>query len=42
LCSPSCLDAFVDGFRALAAIAAGRVPTTDVLHPEHHRANEEL
>jgi hypothetical protein len=35
-------DRVSDGFRALAAIAAGRVPTTGVLRPEDHRANEEL
>jgi diacylglycerol kinase family enzyme len=42
--SPSAMqpDRVGDGFRALAAIAAGRVPTTDVLRPEDHRANEEL
>jgi diacylglycerol kinase family enzyme len=42
--SPSAMqpDRLVDGFRALAAIAAGRVPTPAVLHPEDHRANEEL
>jgi hypothetical protein len=42
--SPSAMqpDRVADGFRALAAIAAGRVPTTDVLRPEAHRANEEL
>jgi diacylglycerol kinase family enzyme len=42
--SPSAMqpDRVADGFRALATIAAGRVPTTEVLHPEEHRANEEL
>jgi hypothetical protein len=44
--SPSAMqpDHAGDGFRVLAAIAAGRGPTTDELHPpkDHHRANEEL
>ena len=44
--SPSAMqpDRAGDGFRVLAAIAAGRGPTTDELHPpgDHHRANEEL
>jgi diacylglycerol kinase family enzyme len=44
--SPSAMqpDRAGDGFRVLAAIAAGRGPTTDTLHrsSDHHRANEEL
>jgi diacylglycerol kinase family enzyme len=44
--SPSAMqpDHAGDGFRVLAAIAAGRGPTTDMLHrpSDHHRANEEL
>ena len=44
--SPSAMqpDRAGDGLRVLAAIAAGRGPTTDMLHrpSDHHRANEEL
>jgi diacylglycerol kinase family enzyme len=44
--SPSAMqpDHAGDGLRVLAAIAAGRGPTTDELHPpgDHHRAKEEL
>ncbi|HEY8533763.1 MAG TPA: diacylglycerol kinase family protein [Micromonospora sp.] len=42
--SPSAMqpDRVVDGFTALAAIAAGRVPTPHALHPSDHRANEQL
>jgi diacylglycerol kinase family enzyme len=44
--SPSAMqpDHIGDGFRVLAAIAAGRNPTTDVLHPpeDRHGAHEEL
>jgi diacylglycerol kinase family enzyme len=44
--SPSAMqpDRAGDGFRVLAAIAAGRGPTADMLHrpSDHHRANEEL
>jgi diacylglycerol kinase family enzyme len=44
--SPSAMqpDHVGDGIRVLTAIAAGRVPTTDVLHPpqDHHGAHEKL